>query len=49
MLRCYDQLCNSSQLLVQTMETNIEFYDIQRTRECEDTSIESDSYIPGRI
>ena len=27
------------------MDTNIEFYDIQRTRECEDTSIESDSYI----
>ena len=49
MLRRYNQLCNSSQLLVQEMETNTEFYDLQRTRKCEDTSTESDSYIRGRL
>ena len=31
------------------METNIELYDIQRTRQCEDTLTTSDPYIQGRL
>ena len=31
------------------MKTNIEFYDIQRTRQCEDTPTTSDSYIRGGL
>ena len=49
MLRRHDQLCNSTQLFVQEMETNIELCDIQRTRHCEDTSIASDSCIRGGL
>ena len=49
MLHSHDKLCNPSRLFVQEMETNIELYDIQRTRKCEDTSIASDSYIKGGL
>ena len=49
MLRRHNQLCNLTQLFVQKMEANIELYDIQRTRQCEDTLIASDSYIQGGL
>ena len=31
------------------METNIELYDIQRTRQCKDTTTTSDLYIWGGL
>ena len=41
-----DKLCNPTQLFVQEVNTtNIELVDIQRTSQCEDTLIASDSYI----
>ena len=45
LLRCYHQLCNTSQILISKMETNIELHDIRRRRQCENTSTMSDTYI----
>ena len=44
MICSHNQLRNSSQLFIQKMETNIEFYDLQRKGKCEDPLIESNSY-----